>query len=434
MRPKILLINPWIYDFAAVNLWARPLGLLQVAEFLSAYAVDLAYLDCLDTPSTLRFNKGKYPKTPLPTPDCVKTIHRPYARYGISLEDFQQQLQTLLPVDAILMSSMMTYWYPGVVEAIRQCKMVSPQTPICLGGIYPQLYPEHAALHAKADVLYLGTLDESLLQVLKTLDVDLQPEADSKPHYHLGFYSSQAYAPLLTSQGCPYRCSYCASSLLNPIFKQRAPKEVLQEIRDLVALGVQDIAFYDDALLYQPKIHIQPIMQAIIDSGWKINFHTPNGLHARFVTETTAKLMYASGFKTLRLSLETVNAQRQAETGGKIINRDFSTAVTHLKKAGFKKENIGVYLMYGLPGQPIEEVWDGIRFLEALDVRINLTEFSPLPKTSAWQNLLDNNIITPDIDPILTNNTVFSILFNNYPVAEVKKFKDYVSQYNQRNT
>jgi hypothetical protein len=35
MKPRILLVNPWIYDFAAFNFWLRPLGLLMVAEYLS---------------------------------------------------------------------------------------------------------------------------------------------------------------------------------------------------------------------------------------------------------------------------------------------------------------------------------------------------------------------------------------------------------------
>ena len=51
----------------------------------------------------------------------------------------------------------------------------------------------------------------------------------------------------------------------------------------------------------------------------------------------------------------------------------------HLKDSGFTKENIGVYLMYGLSGQELAEIIEGINFIKGLDVRINLTEFSPIP-------------------------------------------------------
>ena len=35
--------------------------------------------------------------------------------------------------------------------------------------------------------------------------------------------------------------------------------------------------------------------------------------------------------------------------------------------------------MYGLPGQEFDEIREGVEFLKSLDVKINLTEFSPGP-------------------------------------------------------
>lgn len=32
MKLRILLINPWMYDFAAVNLCSKPIGLLKVTS------------------------------------------------------------------------------------------------------------------------------------------------------------------------------------------------------------------------------------------------------------------------------------------------------------------------------------------------------------------------------------------------------------------
>jgi len=431
MRPKILLINPWIYDFAAINMWARPLGLLRVAEFLSAYDLELKLIDCMDTPTDQRFHVGKFPKTILPPPACLRDFKRTYARYGISLTEFQQQLKAALPVDAIVVTSIMTYWYPGVFESIRQCKAISPNTPICLGGIYTQLYPEHAFSHSGADAIYMGRVDKTFLQVLQNFGLNLKKIRTPQPYYRLNLYPDMTYAPLLTSVGCQYSCVYCAASILHPKFEQRQPAKVLQEIQDLQTMGVQDFAFYDDALLFQPEKHIHKILHAVIQSGIKANFHTPNGLHARFLDLKTAELMKAAGFKTIRLSLETINPQRQVATGGKIANDEFEAAIRNLQKAGFTKKDIGVYLMYGLPEQPIEEIWEGIHFLEKLDVRIHLTEFSPLPGTKIWQELLNKKIISPELDPLLTNNTVFSILFSGYPQSEVKKFKDYVAKTNQ---
>ena len=37
MQKNLLLINPWIYDFAAYDLWSKPLGLLYIASFLRKF-------------------------------------------------------------------------------------------------------------------------------------------------------------------------------------------------------------------------------------------------------------------------------------------------------------------------------------------------------------------------------------------------------------
>ena len=60
MRLRILLVNPWIYDFAAYNLWVRPLGLLKVAEFLSAFDVELSFIDCMDSLGSRHYGTGSY--------------------------------------------------------------------------------------------------------------------------------------------------------------------------------------------------------------------------------------------------------------------------------------------------------------------------------------------------------------------------------------
>lgn len=140
--------------------------------------------------------------------------------------------------------------------------------------------------------------------------------------------------------------------------------------------------------------------------------------------------MKKSGFITLRLGLETINSERLVETGGKITVDAFKEAVTRLKIYGFTKKEIGVYLMYGLPGQRLEEVKEGVRLLKDLGVRINLSEFSPIPKTPCWKELRDKGIIDDNIDPLLTNNTVFAYLFSGYNFSEVERLKLDVKQYN----
>jgi hypothetical protein len=75
-------------------------------------------------------------------------------------------------------------------------------------------------------------------------------------------------------------------------------------------------------------------------------------------------------------------------------------------------------------------VKDGIRFLKDLNVTIHLAEFSPIKGTAAWEYLVNKGIIPDNLDPLLTNNTVFSDRYSQYDRSEVEKMKFAVKEYN----
>jgi radical SAM superfamily enzyme YgiQ (UPF0313 family) len=431
MKLKVLLINPWIYDFAAANLWSRPLGLFMVAEYMSQFSVELAMIDCLDVFRMKKYGKGSYPKMIVPNPECLRDIPRKFGRYGMTIHAFRRKLRENAPFDLVLLTSIMSYWYPGVQKVIEIVRSECKNVPIILGGIYATLWQKHAAEHSGADFIYKGQISNNITFALSTFGFKIKKKSNGIPYYRMNFYNQYPFAPVLTSTGCPFACSYCGTKLLHNGFTQRDPLDVAREIKELSLHGVRDFAFYDDALFVNADSHIKIILREIVRCGLDLRFHCPNGLHTRFLDDELALFMKQSDFKTLRLSLETVDRTRQRLTG-KVSSDDLVRAVRSLKKHGFSKENIGVYLMYGLPGQDLDEVQQGVRFLKDLDVRINLTEFSPIPGTACWNELVAKGIITDGIDPLLTNNSVFSYLFSGYNHDELQRLKDDVNTYNNQ--
>ncbi|MGC8796902.1 B12-binding domain-containing radical SAM protein [Thermodesulfovibrio sp.] len=431
MRLRCLLVNPWIYDFAAYNFWARPIGLLKVAEFLSQFDVELFLIDCCDSFKVKKYGTGKYKTELIEKPEILKNIPKKYRRYGCTREEFIEKLSFAGSVDLILVTSIMAYWWYGVKEVIEILREKFKDIPIILGGIYATVYKEHAEKNTNADFIYEGQIDDKLIKVIEYFGLKLE-RINNKPKYwwQMNFYKEMPYAPILTSTGCPFRCPYCASSLLYKSFEQRNIDEVVDEIEGLYNLGVRDFAFYDDALLYKADTHIKPLIGKLLEKNLQARFHTPNGLHARYIDKELAYLMKKAGFKTLRLSLETVNIKRQIETGGKVTCEELERAVLYLKEAGFLSQEIGVYIMYGLPRQSLEEVKAGVEFLKKLKVRIHLTEFSPIRGTYYWHELVKAGVISDDIDPVLTNNSIFSEIFAGYSRMELQKLKLDVNNFN----
>ena len=145
--PNILLVNPWIHDFAAYDVWAKPIGLLTLASILITHGFTVAYIDCLDrfhprakqSNPYARHGRGAYLKTQIPKPKGLEDIPRNFCRYGIKNEWFREELLSIPKPELVLVTSLMTYWYPGVQETIRVIKEIFPQVPIILGGIYASL-------------------------------------------------------------------------------------------------------------------------------------------------------------------------------------------------------------------------------------------------------------------------------------------------------
>ena len=193
------------------------------------------------------------------------------------------------PPDLILVTAMMTYWYPGAFEAIRLLHEAFPGTPVLLGGNYATLCPEHARLHSGADEVLTGEGEKHIPSILeKYLDRTDAPlpdprNLDSLPYPAFDLLGRFDQVPLLTSRGCPYRCTYCASGLLNGFgYRRRDPIGVADEVsywHD--RYGVHHFAFYDDALLTDPRSAAIPMMKEIIRRKLECSFHCPNGLHLR---------------------------------------------------------------------------------------------------------------------------------------------------------
>ena len=410
----LLLINPWIYDFAAFDFFARPLGLLNVAGFLQASGFQVSLVDCLGEPPARPgpFGTGRFHKEALPTPDPLRGIPRQYGRYGISEADFRRRLSQQPEPAAILVTSLMTYRYPGVQNAIRLAREHFPNPPVLLGGIYATLCPDHARRHSGADLVLHGPGGGEFFSHLRNL-TGLRPKAipevdqDVAPYPSLDLLPHLPFIPLLTSRGCPFRCDYCASPLLQPHFEQRQPHAVVEELlywQD--RLGLVDVAFYDDALLFQAEDHLLVILEELARRSRNFRFHTPNAVHARFLTPEVAKWLKRSNFATLRLGVETT-ALGSARSDRKLAAGELEEALANLREAGFGKKDLGVYLLLGLPDQDDREVATSIRRIHDLGATPILAQYSPIPGTALWPNAVAASRYDLAADPLFHNPSIF---------------------------
>jgi radical SAM superfamily enzyme YgiQ (UPF0313 family) len=434
----VLLINPWIYDFTAYDLWSKPLGLLYIASYLRETGYSVSFIDCLDKyepgvkTRVKQFGVGHYRREEVAKPEILKHIPRRYARYGISEEYFLEQIKNSPRPDAVLVTSVMTYWYLGPKRVVELVRDYLPGVPVILGGVYATLLPGHAQKVIQPDHIITGPGELKVARLLAeltgaTFDESSVPQSlDDYPYPAFDLQKNHDYLVVMTARGCPYDCSFCAQKQIAMSFTQRDPDKVVEEIvRHQRKYRVNDFAFYDDALFIRRDHHIKPILRKIIETKKSLRLHSPNGLFARYIDAELAQLMYDSGFKTIRISFETSNEGRRKDMYNKISNEAMVQAVENLVNAGYRPSDLEAYVIMGLPNQSLEEVIASILFINNLGVQVRLASFSPIPGTLDFDRAVEEGLIPADIDPLLTNKSIFPLKKSSADYETYRKLRTF---------
>ncbi len=127
--------------------------------------------------------------------------------------------------------------------------------PVVLGGWHVTFCPDEAAEHA--DAVVVGEADDTWAGLLADLEAGrLQPRYVSRNDASLAPYPPVRRdlldgRPYFTrnlaqaTRGCPYRCSFCSVSTINPKYRRRPVADVVAEI---AALPGRTLFFIDDNL------------------------------------------------------------------------------------------------------------------------------------------------------------------------------------------
>ncbi|WP_372589055.1 radical SAM protein [Fervidobacterium pennivorans subsp. shakshaketiis] len=442
-RRKILLVNPWIEDFAAYDFWLKPVGLLYVGSFLKSLGIEVELIDLMNrydpelplytkVPKDKFYGTGKFPHIEVRKPEILHFMPRKYKRYGMPEELFRKRLREVKSdISAVFVTSTLTYWYPGYFDTIRVLKE-ELSVPVVLGGFFARNQPHVAKksgayVFTKTDLRYLPCfLNDLLGWDIPSTDIDWF--TDLSPAY--GLYNSVGYVVLLTTLGCPYRCTYCIAHRNWENMKFKSPEKVIEEIeRFSDMLNIKDIVFFDDAILVNKEKHFKPILKKILEKNLhkRLRFHLPNGIHARLLDQETADLLFEANFKTIKLGYET-SGKLQITTGGKVRDEDIVRASEILHNAGFTHKEVSAYIMVNLPEQDVEDVKNAVDVCAAIDIDFSVNEFTPIVGTDIWIDLVNKGKLTGLEDPLLLNNTVLPYWWNNMTYEQIHEVKEYAKQ------
>lgn len=430
--PRILGINPWITDFAAFNVWSRPVGLLACLDMLRGAGAQVALMDCLDPtwpdmkwPAPRKYGTGPYPKEELPLPDALDFMDRRFSRYGLPRDMVRDALAAIDPApDMILVTSIMTYWYPGALDILNIAAELWPDVPRVLGGTYASLCTDHAQNNADAQLVMQGSLENdanwSVLWNLVGTDTPERPK-NAGLDLALDLYAEPNYSIILGSRGCPFRCEYCASHALHPGFNQGEPDAILHSIMSEHERGVRDFAFYDDALLVNPKQWLWPVLDAITERKLDLRLHTPNAMHVRRLTPDVCQRLRQAGLTTVRLGLETTDFDHRNDV--KLTRKEWEDGARNLLDAGYDLDDIGVYILFGLPGQDLANVKRAVSHVRAFGFRPHLAHYTPIPGSPMFDTACAASPYPLADEPLYQNNSIWPCVPGGFNWDDANRWK-----------
>jgi len=423
-KNNILLVNPWIEDFSAFDQWIKPIPLLKLSSWLKSSGFNVYLIDMLDRDfwqgKNKKYNTGKFKTIDIEKPQVFDFIDRKYRRFGGNKEEFKKKLLEIDDVPQWVFTGLpITYWYQSLWDIIDVVHEVFPDTKIAVGGNYAKLLSFHLKNNRKVEYIFSSS---SYYQLEKELSLFLGFQSSGSlwdSFLDISYYKNIKGLPILTVQGCPYHCTYCAVPKLYEKNYFRSPDSVIREIEFYIKKGVEDIAFFDDALLVNREKHVKVILRNIIKLNSNIRFHLPNAVHSRLIDTETAQLMKNANFKTIRLGLESIDPDYQKLTGEKVLFDEFKRAVNNLFQAGFESRDIGAYVMYGSPADKVKSVQNSITTVQKTGIKSMLVTYSPVPGTADFEKYSE---VYPEIrnEPLLHNKVVS--MYRNY--EEYKYLKE----------
>ncbi len=227
--------------------------------------------------------------------------------------------------------SMMTFGYRRAYELFARIRREYPSLPIAVGGAHMSTFRRKALGDCPAidygfvmegetsfPQLCLGADLESIRGILYREGgevVETPPgvieRLDDVPFPRYGRFELSRYLVkrmnIVTSRGCPYRCTYCpVESAIGRRFRPRSPESIVAEIGYWRDRGYRDFGIADDNFSLLPE-RVDALCGLLEERQLDVTFECSNGLRADSVDERLLGRMWRAGFRTVAFGVEAGN-------------------------------------------------------------------------------------------------------------------------------
>ena len=246
------------------------------------------------------------------------------------LKEIEVQIKKFKP--DIVGITVMSMTRASSYKAMRLIKRLSPQIKIILGGIHASVMYSQLLKNFPVEAICIGEADKNIIplinslskgkslkairgiaykdkngQIVRTALQDLGRDIDDLPYPNYNAYMNpnikRVY--MISSRGCPNRCSFCCLHLTSrQIWRQRSYVKVVEEIEYITKKypWVEEIQFMDDTMTLD-NARIINLCKEIVKRGIHLRFYCAG--RVKPVSREMFYWMERAGFKEIQFGIET---------------------------------------------------------------------------------------------------------------------------------
>ena len=319
------------------------------------------------------------------------------SRYG------ETEALEYIPTDADLYGMTATCIdYPICERLAVRMRAALPKAKIVIGGPHATVAPEYINLDV-FDAFCVGEGEGIILQMVEDIqkgqlqqkyngsrltDLDALPFPARDLMDVLGgdvfargeHYSGNVSTVIITSRGCPFDCSFCAS---RPIWDGRVTMRSVNNVLDEVKAvrdeyGIREFRFSDDTMNASRKR-----LTALCAGLKKLEVFWRCSVRAGISELDVFKMMYDSGCREVSPGIESGDQRVLNFLNKGTSVEDNRNLIQWGTDAGI---NVRVLLMIGTPGEHPDTPEVNRDFLRSVDYSlVSLTQFRPIPGSAIWE-------------------------------------------------
>lgn len=239
--------------------------------------------------------------------------------------------------------------------------------------------------------------------------------------------------PVITSRGCPYKCTFCAShEFWKDSIRFRSAESVIDEINNLVNTYNPKVIKIVDDLWIADKKRFRKIIDGLLALKIQKKVSFTGFVRSNLVAEEDIKLLKSINYQIIRFGAETGSDNLLKKIKGHNISiNDHQRLIDLCEKYELP---CSASFIFGIPGETRNDFEKTIEFLQKNKGKLFISGFyffNPIPGTSIWKFMKKNSMIQSDFDyskmtiDLSKNNYKWDkdLYFNeaNIPFEEFKK-------------